>query len=342
MNCFRFIGIVGAAVLIVGGMGDNVGVDADQPPVAFDVPAMLPMHELIPTGVAPVTASKIVEIVIPMTAEIRPGDRDHITEFRFDVSWNGHTFPVVDYGPKSQTVSHIDGTINIDQTDDKNAGLGFNANSDQLEIATLTGQLDLSNRSTARKTYREIPQHHPVIASGTILRGTGAFFRFHRSRTETLEGGREVVVAYRVARDWRGGLLNVQCSAMGQRKIFGTFVDDIEVGKSFRVPVYLDGDVDGVQCATEFVAAEQSLRRNWHRRNRSKVNSGGELLLAGFNPFGALPLGTKRIDDQWMQRLIVTGDSKLLQRSEAELPQSTAVLAKRYLDVREKLLQLGE
>lgn len=341
MDCFRFIGIVGVVVLIGGGIGGDILVCADQPPVVFDVPAMLPMHELIPAGVAPVTASKIVEVVIPVTAEIGLGDRDNISEFRFDVSWNGHTFPVVDYGPKSQTVSHIDGTINIDQTDDHNAGVGINANSDQLEIATLTGRLDLSNRSTARKTYREIPQHHPVIASGTIQRGTGAFFRFHRSRTETLEGGRDVVVAFRVARDWRGGILKIQCSALGQRKILGAFVEEIAVGKSFIVPVYLEGDVAAIDCATQFVTGEQSLRRHWDRLQKVQSRSGGELLLAGFSPFSSLPHGSHRSDDPWLEQLILTGDEALLNRSEAAMSKSTVAMTKRFLDAREKLLQLG-
>ena len=149
---------------------------AGEPAVVFDVPAMLPVHELIQVGVPPVTHSKIVEIVIPVTVEISPSDREHISEFRFDVSWNGHAFPIEDYGPKSQTDSHIDGTINVDRSDESSVGVGLNGHSDKLEVATLTGNADLSKRSSARQSYKEIPQHHPVIASGTIKRGTGAFF----------------------------------------------------------------------------------------------------------------------------------------------------------------------
>ena len=42
---------------------------AREPAVVFDVPAILPVQELIPVGVPPVTQSKIVEIVIPVTVE---------------------------------------------------------------------------------------------------------------------------------------------------------------------------------------------------------------------------------------------------------------------------------
>ena len=344
MHCFRFLGVIIAAILLSqdwGLVGIGRIVQADQPTVVFDVPAMLPMHELISANAVPVTPSKVVEVVIPVTTEIRADDREHVLEFRFDVAWSGHTFAVADYGPKSQTASPVDGTISVDQSDERNAGLGFNADSDVLEIATLSGKVDLSDRSATRKTYQEIPQHFPVVASGTVLRGTGAFFRFHRWRTETLEGGREVVVAYRVGRDWRGGILNVKCRAIGERKILGAFAEGIDVGKSFMVPVYLQGDVEATERATELVVAEQSLRRDWQHRRVSQARSGGEILLAGFNPFGNLGGREPKLFDHWIHRLIESGEWRRGEASRLKLPDSTVALAKTYTAARERLLELS-
>jgi len=312
---------------------------ASEPAIGFDVPAMLPVHELIPAGIPPVTQSKIIEVVIPVTAEIRPSDRDHIAEFRFDVSWIGQPFPVADYGPKSQTVSHIEGTIKVDQSDDSKIGLGIDGQSEKLEVVTVTGNLDLSKGSTARKTYQEIPQHYPVIASGTINRGTGAFFRFHRSRTETLEGGREVVVAFRVGRDWQGGILKVDCRALGQRKIFGAIPDDIDVGKAFVVPVYIEGDVEANGLAQDFIAAEQSLRRHWHHRRKARSMSSGEALLAGFNPFVQSFSKQHAIPDQWVHRLIQSGEDQVFENVKHQLPQSTSMLAERFVSARKRLTE---
>jgi len=309
---------------------------ADESTIEFDVPAMLPVHELIAAGVPPVTNYKIIEIVIPVTAEIRPRDRENVDEFRFDISWNRHAFPVADYGPKSQTVSHIAGNITVDASDDSNAGFGVSGNSDKLEFATVTGNANLTKHSAMRRSYQEIPQHHPVIASGTIKRGTGAFFRFHPSRTETLEGGRDVVVAYRVAREWRGGVLKVQCRALGRRKIFGAIPDDIDVGKAFVVPVYLDGDIDARTLATDFVTAEQSLRRNWVRHSQARAMTGGDFFLTGFNPFAA----TSSLSDQWVHELIQSGDDRVFRELNRQLPKSTTVLAEEFISRRARLMEL--
>lgn len=314
---------------------------ASEPAVSFDVPAMLPAHELIPAGVAPVSHNKIIEVIIPVTAEILLSDRENVSEFRFDVSWNGHSFPVADYGPKSQTVSHIDGTVTVDQSDDSTVGIGLNGRSDQLEIATLTGSADLSRRSASRKTYQEIPQHHPVIASGTIERGTGTFFRFHRSRTETLEGGRDVVVAYRVGRDWRGGILKVECRAVGQRKLFGAIPDDIAIGKAFVVPVYIEGDVEANQRARDFVVAEQGLRRHWHRRRQAQPTSAGEIFLAGFHAFAQTSPKKNVVPLPWVHQLIQSGDDHVFTKVKAALPPSTAAVADQFVSARKHLLELA-
>lgn len=304
--------------------------------IEFDVPAMLPVVELITAGVPPVTNYKIIEIVIPVTTEIRPRDRDNVDEFRFDVSWNRHAFGVADYGPKSQMVSPIIGNITVESSDDSTAGVGLTGSSEKLEFATITGNANLSNHSSQRRSYQEIPQHRPVIASGTIKRGTGVFFRFHCSRTETIEGGREVVVAFRVPRDWRGGVLKVQCRALGQRKLFGAIADDIDVGRAFMVPVYLEGDVEARGLATDFVAAEQGLRRNWSHHLQANKKMGTDILLTGFNPF-AQP---SSIGDQWVHELIQSGDDRVLREIKGQLPKSTSVLAEEFVYRRARLMEL--
>ena len=234
-----------------------------NPPVEFDVPAMLSAREIVASDTAPVSPYKTIEIIVPVTSEIRAGDRKHIDEFRFDISWNRKIFPVVDYGPKSQTTSHIEGLISVDQSHDSGGAISLNANSDKLEVLTLGGKADLSNKKNQRKSFQEIPEHQTLVASGTIKRGTGAFFRFHPSRTEILEGGRDVVIAYRVARDWQGGVLRVECRATGERKVFGALTEPIDVAEAFIVPLYLDGDQQSLSAALEFVRAEIKLKQSW-------------------------------------------------------------------------------
>ena len=104
---------------------------------------------------------------------------------------------------------------------------------------TGSAKADLSQRTGSKLRYQEVPQHEVLVASGTVQRGTGAFFRFHPSKRETLEGGRDLMVAYRVPVNWRGGLLKIECRANGSRKVIGAWRDPIEESRSFIVPLSL-------------------------------------------------------------------------------------------------------
>ena len=333
---------------------------AGEPPVKFDVPAMLSVYEIVPPDTAPVSPYKTIEIVVPVTSEIRAADRKHIDEFRFDISWNRKIFPVVDYGPKSKTTSHIDGLIAVEQTHNKGGSISLSGNSDKLEVLTLNGKGDLSNQKNSRKSYQEIPQHKTLVASGTIKRGTGAFFRFHPSRTETLEGGREVVIAYRVARDWRGGVLRVECRATGERKIFGNLTEPIDVAKAFIVPVHMTGDQQSLDAALDFVRAENNLKKSWHSSQATAkpskkphsafrwplVESAMETFhLAGFSQGRAVPSqqnASSQLPDQWVHRLIQSGDDRYLSRYQAALPNSVQTSAAVFVSARQRLVELSK
>ena len=335
-------------------------VVAGNPPAEFDVPAMLSAREIVASNTAPVSPYKTIEIVVPVTSEIRAADREHINEFRFDISWNRNIFPVVDYGPKSQTTSHIDGLIAVEQSSDSGGEISLNANSEKLEVLTLNSKGDFSNKKNQHKSFNEIPEHKTLVASGTIKRGTGAFFRFHPSPTETLEGGRDVVIAYRVARDWQGGVLRVECRARGERKVLGSLTESIDVAEAFIVPLYLDGDQQSLSAATEFVRAEVELQQSWRSSQAiakaSKkphsafrwplVESAIEgFSLAGFSQNSNRPSQTKdssQLPDQWLHRLIQSGDDRYLSRYQAALPNSVQTTAAEFVSARRKLLLLSK
>lgn len=333
---------------------------AGGPPVEFDVPAMLSAREIVAPDTAPVSPYKTIEIVVPVTSEIRAADRKHINEFRFDISWNRKIFPVVDYGPKSQTTSNIEGLIAVEQSVDSGGSISLNANSEKLEVLSLSGKGDLSNRKNQRKSFKEIPDHQTLVASGTIKRGTGAFFRFHPSRTETLEGGRDVVIAYRVARDWQGGVLRVECRATGERKVFGSLTEPIDVSEAFIVPLHLDGDQQSLSAALDFVRAEINLQRTWRSsqtvaRPRKQNHSAFrwplmESAVEGFSlaafSHNSVPSSKTslpgQLPDQWVHRLIQSGDDRYLARYQSVLPSSVQDSAAVFVSARQKLVELSK
>jgi hypothetical protein len=311
---------------------------ADEPSVKFDVPALIAVHEIeFAEGHSPGSSQKTIELVIPVTSEIRSNDRDNVDEFRFDVFWNRNVYPLADYAPKTQTVSDIEGLISVEKSQDKNAGIGINLSSGYQDVVSGQAKLDLSQRTGSKLSYQEIPQFEVLVASGTIQRSTGAFFRFHPSKRETLEGGRDLIVAYRVPQSWRGGVITVECRAEGHRKIIGSWRDPFEESRAFVLPIYLEGDDQARKAAEDFVRSEQGLRKNWQRHvDRNSPNTLGLLGLSGRpNPLDS------NLPKNWVHYLIQSGQDDYLTRYRSNLPESVADAADRFVSARHDLFQLS-
>ena len=312
--------------------------DASEPSVKFDVPAIVAAHEIeFAESHSSDSSQKIIELLIPVTTEILSSDRGNVEEFRFDVYWNRNVYPLANYAPKTQTFSEIEGLISVEKSNDKNGGIGINLSSGYHDVVSGLAKADLSNRSGTKLSYQEVPQHEILVASGTIQRGTGAFFRFHPSKRETLEGGRDLIVAYRVPQSWRGGVIKVECRAAGHRKIIGSWRDSFEESRAFVLPIYLEGDDQARRAAEDFVRSEQGLRRNWqHHVDRNSPSSLGLLGLAA----RPSPINSG-LPKQWVHYLIQSGRDDYLDRYRSSLPDDVADAADRFVAAREDLFKFG-
>lgn len=311
---------------------------ADEQIVAFDAPALVPVNEveIDDCDQAELSSQKIIEIVIPVSSEVASRDRNATDEFRFDVYWNRNVYPLVDYAPKTQTVSDVEGLISVEKSADKNSGIGLNLSSGYQDVLLGTAKLDFSKRTGTKLKYQEVPKHEVLVSSGTVQRGTGAFFRFHPSKRNTLEGGRNLVVAYRVPQAWRGGVIKVECRANGQRKIVGSWREPFEESRAFVVAVYLEGDDQARQAAEDFVRSEQGLRQNWRRhQDGPRQNSGG---IFGFvTP----PSSKSSLPSQWVHHLIQSGADDYLRKYRSSLPDDLAEAADRFVIARRDLFEFS-
>ncbi len=315
--------VVTALCLLFAGAISN----AQESSFEFDVPAMIGVRDILPS---PFANSKTIEVLIPISTVIDSKHRGDVEEFRFDVSWNRSVYPVFDYGPKTQTVSDVEGLLNVEESEKQNTNLNTNISGKPLDLLAANLSTDIGSGSSTRKTFHEIPQHHLLVASGTIDRGTGVFFRFHGSKRDSLEGGRDLILAYRVPSEWRNGILKVECRATGSRRIAGLWNEPFEVGRSFVVPLYLDHDVAALQLAIDFVRAEQGLRKSWiafeKKMDDSKIRF----------PFG-LRQSESELPEQWPHLLIQSGDDQYLSQYQGYLTQDVAVAAGKFVQVRSSL-----
>ena len=320
-------------------------IDADEPPIKFDVPALVAVGEVVVanhsgshrSGGRPAANEKIIRVVIPVSSEVRNSDRGNVEEFRFDVFWNRNAYPIDDYAPQTQTVSDIEGLISFENVHERKRGLGIDLETGYQDLALGKAEAEFSKNTSTKTRYNEVPQHDVLIASGTVRRGTGAFFRFHPSRRETLEGGRDLVVDYRVPLSWRGGVLNVECRAQGQRKVIGSWHETFQESRSFVVPIYLDRDDQAYQAAMSFAQTEQKLRANWAQHLQRDQRKQPSTLLGIFNASSSL----RNLPKQWMHYLIQSGNDVYLTRYRSLLPDSIAVAAEDFVAARQGLLKLS-
>ena len=297
-----------------------------QKNIEFDVPAIASAHEVSP---APFAGDKLIEIVLPISTASNSKYRANIDEFRFDVSWNGSIYTIFDYGPKTQTVSGIEGLKTVEQNAARNASLNLNFSSKPFELSSANIVSDIGANNSKRETYQEIPQQEVLVASGTIDRGTGAFFRFHQSRTNTLEGSRDLVLAYRVPADWQNGILKVECRASGNRRIAGLWKEPFEIGRSFIVPIYLEENSSAQKLAIDFATAEQELRKAW---------LAFEIEMSNANPLQLLFTKTNsQLPENWPHLLIQSGDDRYLSEFKGYLTQEVAVSAGKFVQARNSL-----
>jgi len=306
--------------------------------VQFDVPALLAAREVPcdPTDADPML--RTIAVIVPVSSEIRPDHAVRPSSFRFDVYWNRNAFPMVDYAPRTQTVSDIAGTISIDRFTEKNSNLGLNLNGTLPGVGNGAGRAEYIGRQGEKVRYDEIPQHEILIAAGTLKRGTGAYFRFHPSRAETLEGGRELKLMFQVPLSWRGGVLQVECQAAGSRKSFA-WNEPVESKRSFVVPIYLENDEEALQTAMEFAQREQRLRQSWqnYRQQSSQGQSAGPLEAIFAQPRSK---GKVKIPDDWVHVLIQVSDNPL-ERYRAALPAELADAATEFVQSRANLLKIS-
>lgn len=298
--------------------------------IVFDCPAIAAANSIDETE-----TSRIVEIPLAISTSINDG-RLQLNKIRAEVCWNRMAYPITDYVPRTVLQPEAEGTIQIEERSESN--LSFNGSLAGGYLAGLgTPNLkgDASRRNSSSRKYNKIPQHELVLASGPIKRGTGAFFEFRPSRTDSLEGGRNLVVAFEVPNSWRAGILQITCRATGNRKRMGIFNDGVDFERIFIVPVHLKGDNQAFRAATTLARSEQRLRIETQRQqNQSATRE--QSWLSGFGTGGK-----DESSDYWMHHLIQSGSDRALRTVERQLPDRILFAANKFDQARDELLAMG-
>jgi hypothetical protein len=310
---------------------------AARPHVRFDTPYLVACRELVPQGEGVEDSLRMVEAKFQVSSLVQGVDSGDVKSMQFVhrfLSPEGK-LQVVDFAPRSEFTSRYVGNIGVDQNQEKSASLGVNLSGSFEHLVTGSAGTDLGSKSGTQLHYELKPPTEPVLAAGTLQRGTGVYFKVRPAADSPLEGVREFIVRMRVDAAWRGGLMYVH--SVAQQRDRGKVVTLSSA--LYVVTLYAAGDQEVLQAGQDLIAAEADLRRAAAAHEKEVARRSLPTLV---HRLGAvLDVYEPRIPDHWLERLIF-GPADIERHEFAHrLPDELQKSAQHFAAVKQRIVAFG-
>lgn len=258
---------------------------ATAPRVEFDTTYSVECLDVTPADFAArYPTSRIVEARFKISTWLTAGRELDLNDLVVEITSSEQTLPVVDFMPRTELDTNIAGEIEVVQSEEKsktsNAGVGGTVG---VEYGIVKAQANpsagggRSQVASTKETYKRLPPKQLLLASGTINRGYGVYFKLKPSAQESLEGVREFAVLFLVPSDWRGEAVEVSCTARaGKKSYFSHSIEECGV-RTFHVGLYREGDTVARTVAEELARAQG-------RQPDADPEHGGEFSWTAFKP----------------------------------------------------------
>ncbi len=320
---------VAAAVCVIGSL-PIARAQVVGPRVQFDAPYAVAVRELPLSSSATEAADKIVECRLDVSSLVTAGNERDVTQFVFQLQSLQRTMQVHDYLPRSARDTSITGQVAVNEgrEDANSAALDLTARYQDFTNAAL--HLGQSSKENGSRKFERLPALETVIASGTIYRGTGVYFKLHTTDRQLLEGATTVSVLWRVPSQWRADYIHLRCLAEG--RIHGKTSQRVGQ-RDFLIPIYLSGDESSQTTALRFARSEANLRLKARESIAELIAkpqapwSRGVSILVGDND--------ENIPHDWLERLLYLPSNPQIP---ARLPAPVRTAASEFLTAREQLM----
>lgn len=326
-----------AQVLGLGAANVAVG----QEPVRFDAPLLVSADPLPweHSGYQPsIVGTRLVSIRIRMSAQIPVRTQERIDELLFQVRSGSGQMKVVDHWPRTQTVSNVQGAIDVSSTNYQQQHFSLRAIGGSPGVGTAQGTFQRDAVETLERSYAEKPKLATHLSSGTLDRASGVFWQLRPSPEQSIEGDRDYWLLCEVARNWKGDLLEVTANAAANPGASSKGSRPLG-SRRFMVAIYLADDVDAYQKAERFVEYERRLRQSAVRYQDqiSKRQTPTPLHRLA----QSLDLSEPTIPKQWLDYVLFEPNLNYIDDKTAELPVDVRVAILDYIDNKQALLQLA-
>jgi hypothetical protein len=311
---------------------------ADEDCVRFDTLATVVACDVTPAEMAfEIPDQRLVQIVIPVSTRIGCPTNLPVMQMQIEVMAVGSTSVIIDYAPRTSMYSGIDGPITVESRKETSTNLGFDAGTSLSDAVRLTAKAGTGHTNGYSEHYQRIPEQQLLLASGTLERGRGVYFKFNQSPQTTLEGGHEISVTLRVPLTWRGGMFRVDCRAVAAREnLFGKQAGLPAGSASFLVATWLKGDLGAQAVVNQYSELESRFRNfaaSWQQNQNKNASRDPISQLFGGKP-SPLP-------ENWTEQFMLYDSRSIATGIRPHLSRDLQRAADQYLASRSNVLQLG-
>ena len=236
----------------------TVATASDLSVVGFDAPAMSVAEAVNPLVVnAPLTGGKLVRVKIPVSTFLSPEYLGAVAEYVVEIESPQQTMRVVDFWPKTELYSEVQGTVSVDSNYHKDSHFAFNLSGGYEPFVRGNANGEFNEKIDSRQQYQRKPPMQVLTSSGTVRRGFGVFYKFRPGPVPQVEGEREVAILFEVPTNWRADLMQVSMHAVGQN---GSSRMQTLGHSRLWTTVHQEGDQAAAAQAQRYVTQERSLR----------------------------------------------------------------------------------
>jgi hypothetical protein len=260
MSC-KLHSAIARGVLAVGSLIHVIPVgsaSAEDARAKFDVPDKIECKDVTPAKCAAAHPDlKVIEAKVRISASIEEGSEDSIVDFTYMIASPKMRLKILDYLPNTTLESqYADDRIEVadkieDTTTTNVEGIAG------YSIFSLSAARNQVNRRTENNQYERIAPKSLVLASGTMNRGHGVFYKLRRSNTASLEGAKEFTYLAIVPKEWRADYCTIVCtSRANKRTLLGSSV--VSAGAvRIDVGMYMSDDREASELCTKLCQVQQ-------------------------------------------------------------------------------------
>jgi hypothetical protein len=326
---------------LVVGLSGRCSLNWAQTPVAvsFDAPAIVVAEPINPSVVElPTMGGELVRLRIPVSTFQAPEFRGQVAEYVVEIDSPYQSMRMLDFWPKSEVYSEIDGNVAVESSQQRDRNLNFSIAGAYEPLGRGSVQGDVHSKSNVQERYQRKPAMQVLSASGTIQRGFGVFFKFRPGPLPVLEGVRDLAILAEVSPGWRADMLQIHLRAVGTTAQHSR--SQTLGAARLWITTHREGDQAAASAATRYVTQERALR-SLAASNQQRIDS--KSLPTIWHKLGAsLDVIEPKIPNDYLSQIIFGLRNNFYDHAATNrLPVDLRVAVLDYWDVRQALVELS-